>query len=155
MTDAAAAGGAEQVMRTARVIQASPQTLFQLLTGSDAGASWRGRTSRGTLSGFEMDARVGGGFRYSMTVNGVEQEASGRFLEISPPNRFVTSWTWATGNDEIRDGVVTVELKDMNDGTCRAVVTQQKLPSRNAAAMQAALWSNVLQDLAIHVVSAS
>jgi|GEM_PF-6721632 uncharacterized protein YndB with AHSA1/START domain len=153
MTDAVAKGGTEQIMRTARVIQASPHTLFQLLTSSDAQASWRGRTSRGTLTGLDIDPRVGGDFRYSMTVSGVEQHASGRILEISPPHRCVMSWTWTAGTDEIRDSVVTIELKNLNDGTCRAVVTQQKLPSRNAAATQAALWSNVLQDLAIHVTA--
>lgn len=155
MTDAPAASGADHMMRTARVIQTSPEILYRLFTDSATQKDWRGRTARGAISACEIDAQVGGRFRHVMWIKDLEQEASGQFLEVSRPHRLVFTWTWTAGDTEVRDTIVTIEFTDLKDGSCRVSATQQKLPSRHAVAAQAALWSNVLQDLAIHVATAS
>jgi uncharacterized protein YndB with AHSA1/START domain len=93
--------------RTA-VIHASPATVFRFFTDSARWASWWG-------AGSSIDARPGGKV-YVRHPGAVE--ALGEVLEISPPQRIVFSYGYATGKP-VPPGAsrVTIRLEPDSSGT--------------------------------------
>lgn len=141
-----------KVIRVARVIDASQADLYRAWTEPATKAAWWGKTARAELVACEMDAHVGGRFRYEMRLADSETPvvASGEHLEVSPPHRMI--FTWAT---DVADGGgeptnVTLEFVDLKDGTTRGVVTHEGVGNPFVAVAHRANWANLLQDLAKH-----
>jgi uncharacterized protein YndB with AHSA1/START domain len=150
----AAAGQAATgvTVRVARVIPAPPEAAYGAWSDVTRKLAWWGRTEKGKLIECLMDLRIGGGFRYAMAVPQKPEAdvVEGRFLEISPPNRQVFTWSDPAPGGANGETTVTVEFVNLRDGSCRAVVTHEGLPGRPAAAVHQAGWSDMLQDLAMH-----
>ncbi len=91
----------ERVIR----IEASPATVFDLLTTSDGYASWMG-------SAAELDPRPGGGYRLDMGGSTVR----GAFVEVERDRRVVFTWGWEGGVMPLGPGQSTVEITLTPDG---------------------------------------
>src|SRR5271166_1868074 len=96
-----------QLNRTV-VIKAKPETVFGFFTDSARWANWWG-------AGSTIDAKPGGKV-YIRHANGIE--SLGEVLEVSPPERIVFTYGFASGNP-IPPGSsrVTIRLEPDEEGT--------------------------------------
>lgn len=138
------------LIRVARVIGGPQAEVYRAWTDPAAKLQWWGRTARGKLLVCEMDVRVGGRFRYEMSVPGADaaKVAAGEHIEVSPPQRLVFTWPANVDGSGEGETAVTLEFVDLRDGTTRGVVTQEGVVDLRIATSYRAAWSNMLQDLA-------
>jgi uncharacterized protein YndB with AHSA1/START domain len=103
-----------------RRIAARPSIVYDALTTADGVASWWGPDDLPVIRA-EMDARAGGSFRVRFrTVDGLEHEACGEFLELVPPQRVVMTWRWASGGvaeESGRTSRIAIDLTPIARGT--------------------------------------
>jgi len=93
--------------RTSIDIDASPQTVFDLLTTEAGMTAWMGQWAR-------LDPVPGGAF----AVDIAGHPARGTYLDVDPPRRVTVSWGFA-GHDTLPPGTstVTFELTPTPTGT--------------------------------------
>ena len=89
-----------KVIERTITIEASPETVFRLLTDPVEYVRWKGKLAR-------LDPRSGGEFRveFASTADIVV----GRYVEIVPSRRVVFTWGWE-GNAMVPPGSSTVEI---------------------------------------------
>lgn len=92
----------ERVLR----IEASPATVFDLLTTSDGHTSWMG-------FGAELDPRPGGVYHVDFGA----AKVSGSFVEVERDRRVVFTWGWEGGVVPLAPGESTVEITLTPDGS--------------------------------------
>jgi len=103
-------------------IAAPPERVFRALTDPEQLAQWF-RNPECPAKVWEMDARVGGLYRYvtekgSMVVNNVSQfECHGEIVECDPPRRLAYTWIANWHDDVSRRTVVRWELAPRAGGT--------------------------------------
>jgi uncharacterized protein YndB with AHSA1/START domain len=127
-----------------------PELLRQWLTGPN-----------GTSPHAEVDARVGGEFRVTMTSlagrlyarlpggHGEFVHMIGRYLEISPPERLVFTVGWEDFPFVHMDreaSKVTVEFHEQGDQT-EVVLTHERQPNRRVRALHSYGWRGSLRKL--------
>ncbi|MET1015555.1 MAG: SRPBCC domain-containing protein [Leifsonia flava] len=98
------------------VFDAPRADIWRAWTDPDEAAFWwhpRGlETPRDSV---EIDARVGGSFRYTMVApDGTEYPTYGEYLEVVEPERLVFTWGDPAQPDEPQP-VITVELAEHGD----------------------------------------
>jgi uncharacterized protein YndB with AHSA1/START domain len=104
-------------IRLHRVLRSSPEKIYKAFIDPDAMSKWlppNGFTGKV----FEMDARVGGGYRMSFTNfgTGKSHSFSGRFVELMPAERIRYIDTFDDPNLP-GEMPVTVTLKRVSVGT--------------------------------------
>lgn len=80
-------------------IEASPETVYALLTDPDEITRWMGTEA-------ELDARPGGVYRLRVNPQAL---AVGEFVELDPPKRVVYTFGW-DGHPVVGPGSTTVEV---------------------------------------------
>jgi uncharacterized protein YndB with AHSA1/START domain len=116
-----AAGAAGVVTRPSltlkRRLNAAPAKVYAAWIDPQKIARWFGPSS--VKAGSEqatIDARIGGRYRVSFTMeNGEYHEVGGVYREVVPNERLVFSWAWYSTPE--RESLVTVSLKPDGDGT--------------------------------------
>jgi uncharacterized protein YndB with AHSA1/START domain len=107
-------------MTIVRRIRARPGIVFAAMTTADGIANWFGPDT-GPVLVAESDARVGGRFRVRFrTLDGLEHETSGEYLEVIDPKRLVMTWQWTFGGEPDERGKVSrieVDLRPIDIGT--------------------------------------
>lgn len=116
------AGNAKVVVT--RVVAAKRQLIWDLWTDAERMPMWI--LDGGTAT---LDLRVGGKYHLDMHYQGKSYPHDGEYLEITPPERLVFTWTSASTNWE--PSIVTVELKDLGAKT-EIVLTHEGLPDKTA-----------------------
>jgi uncharacterized protein YndB with AHSA1/START domain len=114
--------------RTSRVIEATPEALYQAFTDPAALAIWLAPEGM-TGKVHELDLRVGGGYRMSLFYPASEQVYRGktaeredrftaRFVELTPPSRIVEAITFDS-EDPAFSGEMTmmVTFEEKEGGT--------------------------------------
>lgn len=121
------------------VIDASPETVWELLVDPAKATSWMGRQSW-------SEPREGGPYRVEVIPGHI---AGGEFIELDAPRRLVLSWGWE-GEDAVPVGSSRLEftLTPEGDGT-RLHFVHSGLPSAESAASHAHGWDHYLERLAI------
>ena len=87
-------------------IDASPETVFRLITDPTEYVRWKGQLA-------DLDPRPGGTFRVEFANR--SDIAAGKFVEVVPNRRVVFSWGWE-GNEHVPPGSSTVEIDLERDG---------------------------------------
>jgi len=132
-----------------RHIAARPSIVFDALTTADGLAAWWGPDDLPVLAS-EVDARVGGAFRVRFrTLDGLEHEASGEWLELVPQRRLVMSWRWTVGGepDELgRTSRIAFELRPI-DGGVELTFTHGDLGTEVSALNHEEGWTGSLAKL--------
>jgi uncharacterized protein YndB with AHSA1/START domain len=140
-----------------RRISARPSIVFEAVTTAEGVAAWFGPDDLPVVRA-EMDARVGGTYRvHFRTLDGLDHEACGEFLEVVPPRRVVMSWRWASGGelDEAgRTSRVEIQLTPMGDGT-ELTFTHAALSSEASEKSHAQGWAGALDKLVRHLAPAA
>jgi uncharacterized protein YndB with AHSA1/START domain len=129
----------EAAVEVAVKIAASPETVYDFFTDPDKMIQWMGRDA-------DLDPRPGGAMRCD--ING-RDVASGRFVELDPPNRIVFTWGWEPEDSVTRPGSSTVDvaLQPEGDGTL-VTLTHRDLPTAEAREAHSHGWNHYLERLA-------
>jgi uncharacterized protein YndB with AHSA1/START domain len=136
-----------------RKIAARPAIVFEALTTAEGVAAWWGPDDLPVIFA-EMDARVGGAFRIRFpTLDGLEHEACGEYLELIPPRRLVMTWRWAFGGvpeERGRTSRIEIELKPTADGV-ELTFTHANLKNVASALLHRGGWTGALNKLVRHL----
>jgi uncharacterized protein YndB with AHSA1/START domain len=128
---------AELVRET--VVNASPATIFELLTVPDLLAKWNGTDA-------ELDPRPGGVYR--VTIGGAHP-AAGEFIEVIPNEKVVFTFGWAEPDHPIPPGSTEVEYLLIPEGDkTRVRLVHRGLPD-DAVSDHTKGWDHYLERLAI------
>ena len=125
-----------------RLIQASPQVLFEAWLDPQQLAQWLRPfdTSRTDAS---VDARVGGAYRIDMHTPGGVVEHRGEYVAIEPHTRLVFTW-----DSPHTDGASLVTVSFVPQGAATEVnVVHEKLPEPKRQAHRDG-WTSGLEKLA-------
>jgi uncharacterized protein YndB with AHSA1/START domain len=132
-----------------RRIAARPSIVFEAMTTAEGVSSWFGPDDLPVL-GAEMDARVGGAYRvHFRTLDGLDHEARGEFLELVAPRRIVMSWRWSRGGvaqERGRTSRVEIDLRPTAYGT-ELTFTHADLCDEDSAKSHTGGWSGALDKL--------
>jgi uncharacterized protein YndB with AHSA1/START domain len=102
------------------MVDASPETIFELLTVSDQHVRWMGTEA-------ELDARPGGTYR--VLVAG-QYPAAGEFVEVVPNEKVVFTFGWDAPENPVPPGSSTIEitLHPEGGGKTRVRLVHRNLP---------------------------
>lgn len=99
------------------VLPARRERIFAALTDPGRLARWWG-PSGFTTPRIDVDARVGGSYRFTMKPpDGEPFHLAGRYLEIEPPCRLAFTFRWEEPTADDRETVVTLSLAGRVDET--------------------------------------
>jgi uncharacterized protein YndB with AHSA1/START domain len=99
-----------------RFYPVSPDKVWRAWIDADALRVWFGQ-ERAAGWQAEIDARVGGRFRFAMEhPDGARYDARGTYRELEPGRRLAFSWSWRS-RAEAAEGVITVDLASAEGGT--------------------------------------
>jgi uncharacterized protein YndB with AHSA1/START domain len=136
-------------MTIVRRIRARPGIVFAAMTTADGIANWFGPDTGPVLLA-ESDARVGGRFRVRFrTLDGLEHETSGEYLEVVDPTRLVMTWQWTFGGEPDERGKVSrveVDLRAIDTGT-ELTFTHAQLQTQISAEHHEWGWSGAMDKL--------
>jgi uncharacterized protein YndB with AHSA1/START domain len=138
-----------------RRIAARPSIVFAALTTPEGIRQWWGPDAGPVLLA-ETDVRVGGRFRVRFrTLDGLEHESTGEYLELVDSKRLVMTWQWTFGGEpEERDAVsrVTIELKEIGPGT-ELTFTHSRLLTEKSRQSHEWGWGGALDKLEHHLAA--
>ena len=134
------------VLQLTRVLPASRARVFRALTEPAELAAWWG--PRGfTIPEIELDARVGGRYRFTMQPPDAEPfHLSGEFLEIDPPGRLSYTFRWEEPDPDDRTTVARLSLQDIGHAT-EVSLTQGEFATEARLALHRDGWSDSLDKL--------
>lgn len=122
------------------VIDASPATIFGLLTDAEQHLRWEGTEA-------ELDPRPGGVYR--VLIAG-QFTAGGEFVEVVPNEKVVYTFGWDMPGNPITPGSTTVEITLVPEGEkTRLTLRHTGLPDADAVAQHIHGWDHYLQRLAV------
>lgn len=102
-----------------RTFDSPVQAVFEAWTRPEIFRLWWAPASMGAvLSGCEIDARAGGGYRITFGEGADSATFFGRYLEVTPPARLV--WT----NEESPEAPVTTVIFEDQDGRTRLTLSE-------------------------------
>ena len=131
-----------------RRIAARPSIVFDALTTPEGIACWWG-PDEGPVLLAETDVRVGGRFRVRFrTLDGLEHESSGSYLEIVRPKRLAMSWRWENGEDP-GESRVEIDLRGIAEGT-ELTFTHSLLHDEDTRRSHEEGWNGALNKLEQH-----
>lgn len=123
------------------VIDASPETVWELLVDPEQAVTWMGMSA-------SFDVRPGGMYRVEVIPG---HTARGEFVEIDPPRRLVHTFGWEPESGSIVGaGSSTIEYELLPDGDGTLLrFTHRNLPNAEAVASHAHGWGHYLERLAV------
>ena len=126
-----------KVIEKVITIDASPETVFRLLTDPVQYVRWKGRLA-------ELEPRRGGAFR--VEFGSAKDIAAGKYVEVVRDRRVVFTWGWE-GNEHVPPGTSTVEIDLVPEGTgTRLRLVHRGLPE-DAIASHTEGWDYFLPRL--------
>jgi uncharacterized protein YndB with AHSA1/START domain len=116
------------VLRMERTFKAPRQAVFDAWTSPEVLRRWWPAGSDWDTPVAQVDVRVGGKLRLVMrSPDGQEFGGSGEYVEITPPEHLVFTWTWDGHEEHEGSQVVEVEFYERSDGTTTVVLTNRGL----------------------------
>jgi uncharacterized protein YndB with AHSA1/START domain len=129
-----------------RRINARPTIVFDAITTSEGIASWWGPDAGPVLMA-EADARVGGRFRVRFrTLDGIEHESSGEFLEVLRPERVAMTWRWLGGAEDPGESRLEISLRPIREGT-ELTLIHSRLQDESSRGTHEEGWTGSLDKL--------
>ena len=133
-----------------RRIAARPSIVFEAMTTPEGIAAWWGPDDLPVLRA-ESDPRVGGAYRVRFrTLDGLEHEASGEYMEVLPPRRLVMSWQFTVGgepDEKGRTSRIEVDLVPMAEGGTELRFTHSGLANEVSTKSHESGWAGAFEKL--------
>jgi len=130
-------------LRVAQRFDASPERVFDAWLDPAMASAWLFATESHPMARVEIDARVGGSFRFVDRRDNGEIEHTGKYLEIVPPRRLVFTLFMET-----RPRVATrvaAEIVPLETG-CELRVVHENVPPGHANHIEGR-WTGMLYGL--------
>jgi len=135
-------------LRLERRFNAPAQALFDAWTTAEALRRWWPAGSDWETPVAEVDVRVGGGMRLVMrSPEGEEFGGCGEYVEITPPERLVFTWTWDGHEGHEGTQVIEVEFSEQPDGTTTVVLTNRGLGDEESKRSHKEGWESSFRNL--------
>ena len=153
-TKSSAAGAAGVIARPSltlkRRLNAAPAKVYAAWIDPKKIARWFGPASvKAGSEQAEIDARIGGRYRVSFTMeNGEYSEVGGVYRELVPNEKQVFSWAWHSTPE--RESLVTVSLQPDGDGSL-LTLTHEQLFNQAARDGHERGWNGALDKLENYV----
>jgi uncharacterized protein YndB with AHSA1/START domain len=145
MTDPAAPDPAP--LRLERTFNAPAEAVFDAWTSAEVLRRWWPAGSDWETPVAEVDVRVGGSLRLVMrSPDGEEFGGSGEYLEITPPERLVFTWTWDGHEGHEGTQLVEVEFREQEAATT-VVLTNRGLGDEESRRSHRQGWDASFDNL--------
>jgi uncharacterized protein YndB with AHSA1/START domain len=136
------------VLRVERTFSARPHAVFEAWTSADVLSRWWSPGPDWETPIAEADVRVGGRLRIVMrSPDGEEFGGGGKYIEVTPRERIVFTWTWDGHEGHQGSQLIEVEFNDNGDGTTTVVVTNRGLRGEEAKESHRKGWQASLANL--------
>jgi uncharacterized protein YndB with AHSA1/START domain len=136
------------VLRIERTFNAPAQAVFDAWTSTEVLGRWWPAGPDWDTPVVEVDVRVGGRLRLVMRrPDGQEFGGSGEYLEITPPERLVFTWTWDGWEEQEGPQLVEVEFKEEQDGTTTVALTNSGLSDEESKRSHEEGWQASFDNL--------
>jgi len=130
-------------IRVTQRYSASPERVFDAWLDPAMASAWLFATASHPMARVEIDARVGGSFRFVDRRNGAETEHTGRYLEIVPHRRLV--FTLFMENSPRVATQVAAEIVPLESG-CELRLVHENVPPGHASHTEGR-WKGMLYGL--------
>jgi uncharacterized protein YndB with AHSA1/START domain len=135
-------------LRLERTFNSPARAVFDAWTSADVLRRWWPAGSDWETPVAEVDVRVGGRLRLVMrSPEGEEFGGSGEYLEITPPERLVFTWTWDGHEGHEGTQLVEVEFTQQEDGTTTVVLTNRGLKDEESKRSHRQGWEASFDNL--------
>ena len=135
-------------LRLERTFKSPAQAVFEAWTSAEMLKRWWPAGSDWETPVAEVDVRVGGRLRLVMRApDGEEFGGRGEYLEITPPERLVFTWSWDGHDGHQGTQLIEVEFAERQDGTTTVVLTNRGLDDEESRRTHRAGWEASLDNL--------
>ncbi len=138
----------ENSLTIRKTIQAAQQRVFDAWTRPEHLTNWWRANPKWATEIAEIDLRVGGSYRLGM--RDPEQDGPfvcfGEFVEVTPPEKLVYTWSWEPPAMDSYETLVTVEFIAKGEAT-ELVLTHERFPNAEAAARHNQGWEACIHNL--------
>jgi uncharacterized protein YndB with AHSA1/START domain len=135
-------------LRLERTFKSPAQAVFEAWTSAEMLKRWWPAGSDWETPVAEVDVRVGGRLRLVMRgPNGEEFGGRGEYVEITPPERLVFTWSWDGHDGHQGTQLIEVEFAERQDGTTTVVLTNRGLDDEESRRTHRAGWEASLDNL--------
>ena len=135
------------VLEIVRIFNAPRQIVFEAFTSFEVMKTWMGPEACKVQDG-SIDFTVGGEYHFDMQTPMGDTTVSGRYIEISPPEKIAFTWRWLDDEDWAPvDSLVVFEFKDLGDQTELRLV-HTGFPSLESRGNHEQGWCGSLDKLA-------
>jgi uncharacterized protein YndB with AHSA1/START domain len=136
------------VLRLERTFDAPVKAVFAAWTSPELLRRWWPAGSDWETPVAEVDPRVGGSLRLVMrSPDGEEFGGRGEYVEITPSERLVFTWTWAGHAGHEGTQLVEVEFRERQDGTTTVVLTNRGLEDEESKRTHRQGWEASFDNL--------
>src|SRR4051794_27767885 len=135
---------ARQVIHVSRHFDAAAERVFDAWLDPGRAGKWLFATPTGQMVRVEIDARIGGCFRFVDRRDGVDVEHVGEYLEIDRPKRLV--FTFAVPQFSAEFTRVTIDIVAALRGCDLTLTHENVLPEYANGTVQG--WTGILDGLA-------
>ncbi len=130
-------------VRVSQRFDAPPERVFDAWLDPAMAGAWLFATASHPMTRVEIDARVGGSFRFVDRRDGEKIEHTGRYLEIVPPRRLV--FTLFMENSPRVATQVAAEIVPLETG-CELRLVHDNVPPAQASRIEGR-WTGMLYGL--------
>jgi uncharacterized protein YndB with AHSA1/START domain len=136
------------VLRMERTFSAAAEAVFDAWTRAEILRRWWSPGPDWEAPIAEADVRVGGRLRIVMrSPQGEEFGGGGEYIEVTPPERLVFTWTWDGHVGHEGSQLIEVEFDDHGDGTTTVVVTNRGIRDQESRESHREGWQGSLANL--------
>ena len=135
---------ADLKMETSRVINASPETLFDAWLDPSMLAKFMTPGPDMSVPEAKTDAREGGRFLVVMRAGDQDLPHEGTYKVIDRPNRL--AFTWESPMSTMEDSTVTIDFAPVDGGT-KLTLSHVRFPSEESRSNHEAGWGRILDTL--------
>jgi uncharacterized protein YndB with AHSA1/START domain len=132
------------LVRVTRRFSASAERVFDAWLDSERAGRWLFATPTGHMVRVEIDARVGGSFRFIDRRDGRDIEHVGQYLEIDRPRRLV--FTLSVPTHSTLTSRIEIDIEPRDTG-CELTLTQEQVPGDIAHQVDSG-WTAIVDHLA-------
>lgn len=134
------------VLEHERVLAASPERVFRMLTEPNLLASWWGPTGF-TTPEVVLDVQPGGSYRFTMQPpEGEAFHVSGEYVRVDPVEKLSFSFRWDEPTADDRETLVELSLTPLGEGT-RLELRQGEFATEERLELHREGWAQSLDRL--------